>query len=222
MTGPVLAIDTSVRAANAALLDGEGALLARWDQDPESSGTAQLAPGVAGLFEAAGVGAADLAGVAVGIGPGSYTGLRAGIAFARALVHVRGAPLVGVPSVAAAALAALDADATRASVIVLVDARRGEHYRADYARPPAGGDALLDTWGAPRLVATTSAEALDVDAHRHDEGTVSIVREPVADAYDVGRLGRSRLAAGGDDPSAVLPLYLKRSHAEIALEQRSR
>ena len=49
-----------------------------------------------------------------------------------------------------------------------------------------------------------------------------VVREPVPDAYDVGRLGRARLARGGDDPAVVLPLYLKRSQAEIALEERQR
>lgn len=222
MSGPVLALDTSVRAAGAALLSSDGALLGRWGQDASSSGTAALAPGVAALLDEAGVGARDLGGVAVGVGPGSYTGLRAGIAFARALVHVTGVALVGVPSTAAAALAVLDADPTRRSVVVLVDARRGEHYRADYAR--GTGDALLVTWGAPRLVADADATSLAVDGsdHAHDEASVSIVREPVADPYDVGRLGRSRLASGGDDPSAVLPLYLKRSHAEIALEQRAR
>ena len=47
-----------------------------------------------------------------------------------------------------------------------------------------------------------------------------MIREPVPDAYDVAALGRERLAAGGDDPADVRPLYLKRSHAEIAFDER--
>ncbi len=223
--GPILALDASVRAASAALLDADGGLLGRWQQQTGTMGTAELAPAVAGLLEASGVTAHDLGGVAVGIGPGSYTGLRAGIAFARAITHATGCPLAGVASVAAAALHVLDDDPDLASVIVLIDARRDEHYRADYARP-ADAAALLDEWCAPRLIATDVSTALSVPgaqpAAHHDESRVSIVREPVPDAYDVGRLGRLKLAAGGDDPATVLPLYLKRSHAEIALEERSR
>ena len=221
MTRPVLAIDTSVRAASAALLDDSGRLIGRWRQAPDTRGTAELAPGVAALLVEAGVEARGLSGVVVGVGPGSYTGLRAGIAFARAIVHATGCPFAGVASGAAAALETLDDDATAASVIVLLDARRDEHYRADYARA-ATPDDLLDEWSAPRLVGTPDATALTAGDHRHDEERVSIVREPTPDAYHVGRLGRLRLAAGGDDPTTVLPLYLKRSHAEIALDERAR
>ena len=70
--------------------------------------------------------------------------------------------------------------------------------------------------GAPRLVPSSEVEALG-------DSTASqiIVREPDPDGYDVAALGRRRLVAGGDAPATVLPLYLKRSHAELALEERT-
>lgn len=215
----VLAVETSVLAASAALVDSSQRQVARWDQPEGLRGSAQLAPGVSGLLEQAGVGVADLAGIAVGVGPGSYTGLRVGVAFARALAWAAGRPVAGVPSLAAAARAELARDDALRSVIALVDARRGEVYRADYARAPDGG--LIELLAA-RLVAEAEAEhpALPGLAGEHDVAALCVIREPRPDAYHVAVLARERLAAGGDVPDEVLPLYLKRSHAEIALDER--
>jgi tRNA threonylcarbamoyl adenosine modification protein YeaZ len=184
-----------------------------WTQEAGRRGTAELAIRAGELLEARGLAVADLGGVAVGIGPGSYTGLRAAIAFVRGLTHPGRLPLAGVVSVEAAALASFRAHAEALTVTVVLDARRDECYRADYRRDGA----WLTECGAPRLVPAAEIEALG-------ESTASkiIVREPDPEGYDVAALGRRRLMAGGDPPATVLPLYLKRSHAEIALEERAR
>jgi tRNA threonylcarbamoyladenosine biosynthesis protein TsaB len=200
-----------------ALLGPSGEAWGQWLQPPGERGTALLAPAAAELLAARGLGVAALAGVVVGLGPGSYTGTRAAIALARGLVFVHDAPLAGVPSVAAAARAELAARPELERVIVLVDARRGECYRADYARAPgsarAPDGAGLRELFPPRLVSGPEAEPLD-------GASISVLREPLPCAYDVGAVGMVRLASGGDPPSAVRPLYLKRSHAEIVFDER--
>jgi len=226
LAGPFLAIEASTRLPGVALLGPDGERWGLWTQAEGRRGTADIAPAAAALLAARGLAAADLAGVAVGLGPGSYTGTRAAIALARGLVFARGAPLAGVPSVAAAALAELASRPALTRVIVLVDARRGERYRADYARagaepaasaaPPgteSGRLAGLIELQPPRLVSGSEAEPEPSPA-------ISVLREPVPCAYDVGAVGMERLAAGGDDPAAVRPLYLKRSHAEIVFDER--
>jgi tRNA threonylcarbamoyl adenosine modification protein YeaZ len=181
---------------------------------PEGTrGTAGLASAAAELLAAQGLRAADLSGVVVGIGPGSYTGTRASIALAFGIAHPSGLPVAGVPSVAAAARAALRADPALQKVVVLIDARRGEVYRADYSRAEPETVGIAREEQAPRLV-------LETDASLPAEPGLSVIREPVPDAYDVAALGRERLAAGGDDLPSVRPLYLKRSHAEIVFDER--
>lgn len=209
--GPVLALDASTLRATAALVGaGEPAV---WIQPEGRRGTADLAPALAELLTGAGLAPADLAGLAVGTGPGSYTGLRAAIALARAFCLASGRPLVGLPSVASAARAALDADPGARRVVTLVDARRGEAYRADFAPGP---DGALVTERAPCLVPDEELTGLRDQPPAH----TLVLSEPTPDALALARLAAPLLVAGGHDPATVLPLYLKRSHAEIALDER--
>lgn len=205
----VLAIEASSLRPSIALCGPGDERLGHWEAPLGSRGTAELAAAVSALLKARNLRAADLLGVAVGIGPGSYTGTRSAIALARGIAFPSGLPLVGVPSVAATARAALRADPALQRVVVLIDARRGEVYRADYAREGLG----LRVQRPPRLVPATEAEP-------PPDPLLSVIREPVPEAYDVAGLGRERLAAGGDEPASVRPLYLKRSHAEIVFDER--
>ncbi len=137
---------------------------------------------------------------------------RAAIAFARGMALPGGTRLAGVPSVAAAARGELRRRPGVQVVIVLLDARRGEAYRADYERDPSATTGLREV-APPRLVA--GAEAAPTSRE-----TILVIREPVPDPYDVAAVGRERLLSGGENPAAVLPLYLKRSHAEIVFDER--
>jgi tRNA threonylcarbamoyladenosine biosynthesis protein TsaB len=87
----------------------------------------ELMPAAHTLMRAAGLGYADLGAIAVGTGPGTFTGLRIGIATAHGLAHANGTPIHPVLS-----LAALAAGIESALALPLIDARRGELYAAVY------------------------------------------------------------------------------------------
>ncbi|HTE05270.1 MAG TPA: tRNA (adenosine(37)-N6)-threonylcarbamoyltransferase complex dimerization subunit type 1 TsaB [Planctomycetota bacterium] len=238
-SGPILALEASTLAVSVALLGPDGEPWGQVVAPPDARGTSLLASAAAELLAARALRASDLLGVIVGTGPGSYTGTRAAIALARALVFAAGVRIAGVPSVAGAALAELRRRPDVQRVIVLIDARRGESYRADYERAPAdgaagplrelrapclvtGADALpLAPAGAPGAPAGASPLTSDAgDEKLLAELRISVLREPHPDAYDVAAVGRAHLLSGGDSPEAVLPLYLKRSHAEIVFDER--
>ncbi|MFI5213146.1 MAG: tRNA (adenosine(37)-N6)-threonylcarbamoyltransferase complex dimerization subunit type 1 TsaB [Gemmatimonadales bacterium] len=84
------------------------------------------------LFAARGVGPAQLQGIVVADGPGSFTGLRIGIAFAKGLCRVLGIPLLAAPSLLGAARTACPPVRPSALVLAEYDALRGDVYRAVY------------------------------------------------------------------------------------------
>lgn len=91
----ILGIETSTRRASIAVARG-GEALAETVLPGDRSASAQLVPALDGLLKKCGLAAGDLDGIAVGIGPGSFTGIRIGLATARGLSAARGTPLRGV------------------------------------------------------------------------------------------------------------------------------
>jgi tRNA threonylcarbamoyladenosine biosynthesis protein TsaB len=133
----VLGFDTSTPATAIGLRLPDGTTLQAHD-DPapgERPGHAtRLLPLAAGLLARAGLRFADLDRIAVGVGPGTFTGLRIGLASARGLAQSLRAELVGVCSPLALALLAASSDEARGlGVLALIDARRGEAFAAAYA-----------------------------------------------------------------------------------------
>ena len=125
----VVGLDTATPATAAAVLLADGRTVER-RHDPEAGERPGHAPRLLALIEAAladaGTGWADIGRLAVGVGPGGFTGLRIGIATARGLAQARGIPLVGVGSLEA--LAAGHAG----PVAAVLDARRGEAFLGAY------------------------------------------------------------------------------------------
>lgn len=142
MTGRlVLAIDTSFGPVSAALLDANGQVLGtRRIQDAAGQQAEVLPPMVAELFSFCHADFDSLGRVVVTTGPGAFTGVRVGIAFAKGLRLATGAELVGVSSLECLAVQAqtLQAD-TRVGVVV--DAKRDEVYA--YARDVDGTHLLM-------------------------------------------------------------------------------
>src|ERR1700687_5333867 len=98
----VLAIDTALEACSAAVLDTERASLAARESRPMVRGHAEaLLPLIARVLERAGLDVAEIDRIAVTTGPGSFTGLRVGIAAARGIALATGQPAVGVSTLAA-------------------------------------------------------------------------------------------------------------------------
>jgi tRNA threonylcarbamoyladenosine biosynthesis protein TsaB len=192
----ILAIETSSAAGSTALLRG-GVVLAERRFDPGMRGGTLLYPGVAAVLEAAGGSPPDL--VAVGIGPGSYTGTRIGIVFAKTYAFARGIPLAGVSSLEAVAARVQP----RGRAAVVQAAHPGHAYAAVY---DGRGDAPPECVRAPALVERAAfLEGLDA-------GVTAVEMPPEqAWAIDVGRVAAGRAAAGlvPDDAAALEPLYLQ-------------
>ena len=127
----ILGIDTSTAASAACVLrsDGEAFEVEPSAEAPEErpAHSRELMPAVARCLERAGLGYADIGVVAVGAGPGPFTGLRIGVATARALASAHGAELRAVSS-----LAALARGIEAPVALPLIDARRGELFAALY------------------------------------------------------------------------------------------
>jgi len=136
----VLGLDTATAATAVALRLADGTTTqARDDPRPgEHPGHATRLLEMAGeLLVEAGVGWREIDRIAVGVGPGGFTGLRVGIATARGLAQSLSAELVGVSSMRALAHAALagEEDGGADSILAVIDARRGEVFAAAYEGP---------------------------------------------------------------------------------------
>lgn len=212
----VLGVETSTARSSVALLV-DGALVAHVaHEDPRGHG-AFLAPAMRSCLDAA-PGAPDA--VAVGTGPGLYTGLRVGMATAGAFASARGLPVVGVGGMDALALGAGVLDAT---VVTTLDARRGQVFWAVHR----SAGAALHRIGGPRV---GSRDELDADVARlAAQGPVRVVGEVGAetvlrpDASDTARLAVQRLTDAPDDrydAAALVPVYLRDADVRIGWDER--
>ena len=130
----LLALDTSTPLVSVALHDGHGVVHRAVSEAPLQHGE-QLAVMIAAALRAGGADRTDLTGIAVGVGPGPFTGLRVGVVTARVLSLALGVPSYGVSSLDVLALAAADALAAAGAAApfsATLDARRKELFWAAY------------------------------------------------------------------------------------------
>jgi len=199
----ILAFDTATRATTVALMDSGTGEVTEARDDPEPGGrprhTVRLMPLIVDVLERSGCGWADVERIAVGVGPGTFTGLRIGVATARALARARGIPLVGVSTLESLALGAADqaggSDGPGGpdgdAILAVLDARRREVFAAAWtAESPPGMDS-----GVGRVL----LEPVAIDPQRLAE---------VASG-----LGRGRLAIG--DGAVEFRAVLERSGTVI-------
>ena len=209
--GLELALETSGRPPGLAARHG-GRMLER-ELSAERAHASDLVPTLDALVRELGARPADLTAVYVGTGPGSYTGLRVGVATAQGLALGTGARLVGVPSLE---LVAWDVLAEGASGAFVLDARQGEVYLARYARR---GDAL-EVLAAPAAVplARLGAQLVAGEPVWADERARALALPaghelcdaPAPRAARLLELGARALARGeAADPRALEPLYLR-------------
>nr|WP_202805955.1 tRNA (adenosine(37)-N6)-threonylcarbamoyltransferase complex dimerization subunit type 1 TsaB [Actinopolymorpha alba] len=128
----LLAFDTATPAVTVALHDGRSVLATSTIVDAMRHGEL-LAPGIATVLREAGADRSDLTGIAVGVGPGPFTGLRVGLVTARTLGHVLDIPVHGVCTLDVLAAAAEVDEGQVGSFLVATDARRKEVYWARYS-----------------------------------------------------------------------------------------
>jgi tRNA threonylcarbamoyladenosine biosynthesis protein TsaB len=212
MTQITVAFDTSTSSSSVALLvDGE-LRESRSDQveGARPGHSSDLMPMLDGLLSEAGVSYGNIATVAVGLGPGTFTGIRIGISNAIGLSIATGAKLVGVSSLRALSAAALERSS---SAVAMIDARRGEVFvslaRNGAPSTEAVAVPLAEVTGliAPGDVcvgtgATMLRETL--------ESCGAIVLDD-SDPLNFVSAGRIALLAGDPDRSGreVLPIYVR-------------
>jgi tRNA threonylcarbamoyladenosine biosynthesis protein TsaB len=152
----LLGLDTSGAAVTVALHDGGRVVAGRSTLDARRHAEL-LAPSIEEVLADAGAVRADVTAVAVGVGPGPFTGLRAGVVTARVLGYCLGVPVHGVCSLDALALQVLaDADAAVSPgerFVVATDARRHELYWARYAAGSATTAGPPERLGGPQVSA---------------------------------------------------------------------
>ena len=233
----ILGFDTATRATAVALLDTDTDEAIERRDDPEPGArprhTTRLLALVMEVLQVAGADWPVVDRIAVGVGPGTFTGLRIGVATAHALARARDIPLVGVSSLHALARGAVaDGRPAEGGVMAVIDARRGEVFAAgwateDVAQPaaeplleprPLTPDALAETMAAAgRAWLAVGDGAVEFRTALERSGA----RIPGRDwgRHRISAVQHCRLATGlaPVDPDGVQPEYLRLPDAEITL-----
>jgi tRNA threonylcarbamoyl adenosine modification protein YeaZ len=202
----LLALDTATPAVTVALADGDTVLAERTTVDARRHGEL-LAPAIDEVLRTAGATRSDLTGVAVGVGPGPFTGLRVGLVTARTLGAVLDVPVHGVCTLDVLALGALRAGVD-GEFRAVTDARRKEVHWAAY-RTASGAPARVE---GPHVAAPADATydgpAVGAGAQLYAEAFPGH-REPLhPSAADL-----ARWVVRGLPTLAPEPLYLRRPDA---------
>ena len=228
----LLAIETATPAQGVALAEDE-LVLAETAYEAKGNRGGLLLPAVDRVLQKAGLASRDLDAVVVSVGPGSFTGLRVGLATAKGLALGAGATVVGVPTLEALAEGYAH---TNVTICALLDAYRGEAYMALFRRTGSALERLSpDAVLAPEAVASVLA-AVEGPVHligngaaRYREriktalgGRACVTEEglcAVPSAVVVARLGLRQLAGGNKPDAEVAPIYLRRAEAEVNWEK---
>jgi tRNA threonylcarbamoyladenosine biosynthesis protein TsaB len=222
----LLSIETATRVMSVALLQGES-LLAEITTFDDAVHSERLLPAVDQLLRIGALSLDEVDAFAVSIGPGSFTGLRIGLATVKGLAFESDRPVVPVPTLAALTLAAAGAVGP---VAALLDARREEVYAACLERPGDLGKPLMPeavvtaeelAAALPRactlVVGEGAAGVASAAAGRTEGGLTLLPRElGHARAFPVGLLGTRLLARGkGRAAGDLVPRYVRRAEAEV-------
>ena len=225
----VLGLETSTSRSSVALVDGDRVLASASLGVPRRHGEF-LAPAIAFCLEQATVTVDQLHGVAVGTGPGLFTGLRVGLATAQTLAAARHLPVVGLSGLD---VLAFRARFTNRAICAVIDARRGELFWAFYRASPGGVQREADP-----VVGHLDQLTAEIEAHPGDVVVVGdgalVAREALIaagaevagpdlawpDAADLAELAIPRfIREETQRPEELRPLYLRQADARIGWEQ---
>jgi tRNA threonylcarbamoyladenosine biosynthesis protein TsaB len=223
----ILAVDTATRCCSVAVRAGER-LAAEMAVVSERTHSVHLMRMIRETLNMADLSLAALDGMAVSIGPGSFTGLRIGISTVKGLASAGGKPCIGVSSLEVLACACLSG---RRNIWALMDARKGDVYAGHYRER----DGCLERL-EPERVLPLEVVLRTIDAPHLFVGDGALrnqarIREVLGDragfappehhfprAGIMARLAQARCAGGRALDAALLePLYLRQSDAELRL-----
>jgi len=242
----MLALDTSTASLTAALVRG-GAVLGSVQSLSERNHSVQVVPALKKLLEDAGLSGKDLDLIAVGQGPGSYTGVRIAVSVGKTLAWAWNKPLVGVSSLETLALGAWESQGSAGNgggtvwIVPVMDARRGQVYTSRWAADANGRWERMDADGIRQAAAwierlrreAAAGGAAEIwiagDAEKHAEiwrpceGDGAAVRlvPHLMDAAAAAKLAVRRFRRGERDPvHAFVPNYTQLAEAEIKLQAK--
>ena len=215
----VLAIDTALAACSAAVLDTEHGGIVAAESLPMTRGHAEaLMPLVARVMHQAGIAFSDLDRVAVTTGPGSFTGLRVGIAAARGIALAADKPAVGLSTLTAYAAPHMAEDDS-VPVVAAIDARHGHVYLQVFG--PGGRtlsaprlaplrEAVQAASAAPACIVGSAAQSVAAGLSQADAEPAAVDARPAPDIAWVARIGAG-LPEGQSPPR---PQYLRAPDAQ--------
>ena len=215
----ILAVDTSGKNGSIALAQCEGEDCSVVELVPLMGGTfsAQLVPEIAALLKKHGLSKQEIGGFAVASGPGSFTGLRVGLAAIKGLAEVLARPIAAVSLLEALAIAA----GVPGKVTAVLDAGRSEVYAGRYEVANNGArridESLLSRAEFVNSILNSKIVTPDVTiaAEARNAGATVVETEPVrSDA--IARIGWKKICAGDTIATEELEAnYIRRSDAEI-------
>ena len=214
----VLALDTATTACSAALMRG-GAVRARRHAAMTRGHAEALMPMIEDVMAEAGEAYANLDLIATTVGPGTFTGLRIGLAAARGLALAGGLPIIGVTTLEALAHGVDGGLRAGRPVAAALDARRGEVYfqafdgdLAPLGPPRAVAPDAVALSGGPLIIAGDGAP-LVMAARPGTRSDVIVEASLAPDAAVVAALAAARFDPAAPPPSPPSPLYLRSSGA---------
>ncbi len=230
----ILGIETATRTGSVAIVEEEE-IIAEYTLNIKETHTSRLMPAIDHILKDAHLTIHQMDAVAVSLGPGSFTGLRIGVATAKGLCLALRKPLIGIPT--------LDAFAqnicyTSQLICPLLDARRGEVYTALYHyRLPVGhhelekltGDMvlpleeLLSKINAPTIFVGDVFEGYRSLVEKAIPGKASFAPpySSLPRAANVAVLGLRKLKSGKEtDLQEIEPLYVRRPEAEVKWKEK--
>jgi len=214
----VLAIDTALAACSAAVLDTDHGIVAAESLVMERGHAEALMPLIARIMDEARTAFRELDRVVVTTGPGSFTGLRVGIAAARGIALAAGKPAVGLSTLSALAAPLMDADAT-VPVVAVIDARHDHVYLQVFG---AGGrtltpprlaslrEAVEAAAAAPSSIVGSAALAIAAAMARNGIAAAAVEQRGAPDIAWVARMGA--VVPEGQSPPKLL--YLRAPDAQ--------
>jgi tRNA threonylcarbamoyladenosine biosynthesis protein TsaB len=228
-----LAIDSSTNVGSVALISEDG-LLGEELLNLTDTHSQRLMPQLVSLLENSGYEPQDLEGIGVGLGPGSFTGIRIGLATAKTMAQALQIPIVGISTLEAMAY---NLKYTSTYLCPMIDGRRDRVFAALYK---GRGKEKLAAESQDSLIAIDDLlrELADIDeaiyfigevASKYKDRIIKEIKQPkfVSSSFNfprasmIGELSLKKLLEGKEDNLfALTPNYLKRSQAEIQWEKK--
>jgi tRNA threonylcarbamoyladenosine biosynthesis protein TsaB len=228
----VLGIDTSTLVSSVAIVDSDR-IVAEFTLHTRKTHSERLMPTIQQMIADADLTPKDIKGIAVSIGPGSFTGLRIGITTAKSMAFALDIPVMGVPTLDALAM---QFPYSERIICPILDAQKGNVYTARY-RTQSGFPRLLDEYRVMGI-AELLRELTDAGESAVITGEITLFREHLQSSDPavvqvaaplsrmprgaaVAAAGYQQMSAGNvQDPRTLTPFYIRRSEAEVIWEQR--